>query len=150
MEKEDAMSRRLFPIALVGVLLLAAARPAAAQYGVPGVPTAPYGPRAPALNPSGRPALSPYLNLLRGGNQAANYYLGVVPEVERRVNTARFSAAISDLERRYAATAEAAPEEDLPVRGLAPTGHAVTFMNPYPYFGAGTTPRTGPGRPAAG
>src|SRR5262249_41541275 len=46
------------------------------------------------------PSLSPYLNLLRGGNPAANYYLGVVPEVERRNTAAAFSAGIYDLSQR--------------------------------------------------
>src|SRR5215467_3564741 len=46
------------------------------------------------------PNLSPYLNLLRGGNPAANYYLGVVPEVERRNNAATFRAGIQDLAQR--------------------------------------------------
>src|SRR5438105_5597506 len=58
-----------------------------------------------AGNPYGRPQLSPYLNLLRGGSPAANYYLGVIPEVDRRANTAAFGAAISDLERRSLAAA---------------------------------------------
>jgi len=30
------------------------------------------------------PALSPYLNLVRGGNPAVNYYLGVLTEFDRR------------------------------------------------------------------
>src|SRR5216684_7044894 len=47
------------------------------------------------------PNLSPYLNLLRGGgNPAANYYLGVIPEVERRNNAAAFRAGIQDLALR--------------------------------------------------
>src|SRR5260370_31720403 len=56
------------------------------------------------------PNLSPYLNLLRGGNPAANYYLGVVPEVERRNNAAQFSAGIQDLARRLEAPAEGTEE----------------------------------------
>src|SRR5207247_6563256 len=36
----------------------------------------------------GRPGLSPYLNMLRGGSPAANYYLGVVPEFERQIGRA--------------------------------------------------------------
>src|SRR5438874_5511852 len=73
------------------------------------------------------PDLSPYLNLLRGGNRAANYYLGVVPEVERRNNAAAFSAGISDLSRRLDLTQEALGEELFPT--LPQTGHPVQFFN---------------------
>jgi len=80
------------------------------------------------------PSLSPYLNLLRGGNPAANYYLGVIPEIERRNNAAAFSAGILDLSQRI----------DNPVGGtdqlfanLPQTGHPVQFFNFSTYFGSG-------------
>src|SRR5262245_28146673 len=99
------MNRRaMASAAFVGLLLLATPRLASAQFG-PGAGYGtgyPYGPRAPTVNPVGRPGLSPYLNLLRGGNPAANYYLGVVPEAERRFNARQFSTAITDLEQRTA------------------------------------------------
>src|SRR5258708_13669176 len=47
---------------------------------------------------SPRPVLSPYLNLLRGGNPAANYFLGVLPEFERRANAYHFGTPIQDPE----------------------------------------------------
>jgi hypothetical protein len=64
----------------------------------------------PALQPSGQPRLSPYLNLLRGGNPAANY-MGVVPEIERRRFESQAIAGFQDLERR--AAARASGEDDL-------------------------------------
>jgi hypothetical protein len=83
------------------------------------------------------PNLSPYLNLLRGGNPAANYYLGVVPEIERRSNAAAFSAGIQDLSRRIESPAlEASGEELFPA--LPQTGHPVQFFNYSYYFGSGT------------
>jgi hypothetical protein len=86
------------------------------------------------------PNLSPYLNLLRGGSPAANYYLGVIPEVERRNNAAQFAAGINDLYRRSEAPPQEATDEILPT--LQPTGHAVQFGNYSGYFGSsgfGTT-----------
>src|SRR5258708_27378223 len=66
------------------------------------------------------PNLSPYLNLLRGGNPAANYYLGVIPEVERRNNAAAFRAGIQDLSQRIE-NPPAEGEELFP--SLQQTGH---------------------------
>lgn len=46
---------------------------------------------------AGRPALSPYLNLLRGGDPAANYYSGVVPEQVSRSNFAAIQGSLRAL-----------------------------------------------------
>ncbi len=103
---------------------------ASAQYG-------PYGPGSrPGLYPYGTPGLSPYLDLTRGGNRAANYFLGTIPEIERRRNTAAFGQAILDLERRPG-TAEPTAEELVPT--LPQTGHAVAFQSYYPYYLLGPT-----------
>lgn len=60
-----------------------------------------YGPpRAPNYGPGYRPGLSPYLNMLRGGDTAANYYLGTIPEFQRRGNAALFSDRLGTLEGR--------------------------------------------------
>jgi hypothetical protein len=82
-------------------------------------------------NPYSRPTLSPYLNLLRGGLPAANYYMGVIPEIDRRYQQNRVNQEISDLERRRVAGPEV--EELLPT--LPETGHATGFMTLAPYFG---------------
>jgi hypothetical protein len=44
------------------------------------------GPRYPTYNPYSRPTYSPYLNLLRSGNPAVNYYGLVRPEQDTRLN----------------------------------------------------------------
>jgi hypothetical protein len=89
----------------------------------------------------GTPRLSPYLNMLRGGLPAANYYLGVLPEVERRANARIYGAQIMDLERRVEGTQEAT---DLFPR-LTETGHQAVFANTGSYFGS-----TAPQRPITG
>ena len=38
----------------------------------------------PQFNPYAQPAISPYLDIVRGGNPAINYYLGTLPEIDRR------------------------------------------------------------------
>ncbi len=79
--------------ALIAFAPVATAQPAPAQ-PVPAQHAAsirsvfnPY----PAISPSpnaptqySRPPLSPYLNLLRGGDPAVNYYLDVVPALQKR------------------------------------------------------------------
>ncbi len=119
------MRRALLASALaLGMLTPAVAN---AQYA-----NSPYGPLyRPGLYPYGTPGLSPYLDLTRGGNRAANYFLGTIPEIERRRNTAVFGAAIQDLERRNVVP-EPAIEELVPT--LPSTGHPVAFMNTYPYY----------------
>lgn len=95
------------------------------------------------------PNLSPYLNLLRGGNPAANYYLGVVPEIERRNNAAAFSAGITDLARRIESPlTETTGEELFPA--LPQTGHPVQFFNFSYYFGSGPGGRPQQQQPGQG
>jgi hypothetical protein len=67
---EHAMKRLLLPVAVAVLACL----PAAARAQVAGL-------GQPVTNPLGRPVVSPYLNLLRGGNPAINYY-GLVRPLE--------------------------------------------------------------------
>ena len=83
--------------------------------------------QAPSFNRGGyapynrqQPQLSPYLNLLRGGDPASNYYLGVVPERERRRNDALFRSSILDLEQRTQQLAEAEEFTPLFARFMTP------------------------------
>ena len=114
-----------------GVSWLAMVGTAHAQY--PGSPAqgGAFGGGLGGGNSYGRPQLSPYLNLLRGGNPAANYYLGVVPERERRANAAMFGSAINDLEwrTRYGAGGELDLGEP-----ITSTGHPTAFLNTGSYF----------------
>jgi hypothetical protein len=122
----------------VGVSALLSARPAFAQYPYPTSTQSPT--YRPTPNVYARPGLSPYLNLLRGGSPAANYFLGVVPERERRATSAQYGTAILDLERRAAPS----PAIDELVPELPSTGHPTGFLNYGNYYGFGTGPRTFP------
>jgi hypothetical protein len=136
--KEDVMKRfvRAALATFAGFLLLAAGS-ASAQV------TVPYG--APAYGPFYQPMLSPWLNLLRGGDPAANYFLGVLPEMQRRQNARVFGAAIQTLDQRAAAPA-ATPEELELYTPLRSTGHATAFNNTLNYFNT-NAPRTTPTTP---
>jgi hypothetical protein len=91
-------------------------------------------------NPYGRQQLSPYLNLLRGGDPAANYYTGVLPAFQQRAVNAQYGSAIVDLDRRvYGPTGEG-DIGDL----TSTTGHPTAFLNTSSYFGALNAPRVGP------
>jgi hypothetical protein len=78
-----------------------------------------------------RSQLSPYLNLTRGGSNAANYYLGVVPEIQRR--NFEFRAA-NDFSSIYSAATQAPQTLEDPLwrlpflRVSPPTGHLTGFQ----------------------
>jgi hypothetical protein len=139
--------RRFVLVALVtlGVLPGGAAMTALAQY-----PASPFGQyfnpytRPPGTNPGGGPRLSPYLNLLRGGNPAANYYLGVVPEIEQRRFQAVSQAQIQGLQVSTALPPVNPEDTDLTV-ATSITGHPAVFNNTAAYFG-GVGPVPTPGR----
>jgi hypothetical protein len=99
-------------------------------------------PIRPGIAPYNRPQplLSPYLDLLRGGDPAANYYLGVVPERERRRNDVIFRGAILDLEQR---TQQLAEGEDV-FTPLRSTGHMTAFGYTGTYFGTTRTQTQAP------
>jgi hypothetical protein len=99
------------------------------------------GPYDPSVNQPystyNRPNVTPYLNMLRGGDPAANYYLGVVPEFQRRAFVNRSIEDFQDLYRRTAQTRDLL--DDQLFRGpliptLPPTGHPTGFMNYGTYF----------------
>jgi hypothetical protein len=82
----------------------------------------PYGPYSPGLNP--------YLNLIRPGSPAINYFGGVLPERERRLFQQEFGQTLLDVEQRGAAAPEA---EDL-LLTLQSTGHPTQFGYYGSYF----------------
>lgn len=132
---EGNVMKRILPASALALcfLLVQGAGKAFAQAG----PFVQPGPGGYSQYGYGSPRLSPYLNLLRGGNTAANYYMGVVPEVERRANARLFSSQILDLNRRLQGVEE---EKDLFPR-LSETGHPAGFMTYGPYFNMGTQRR---------
>jgi hypothetical protein len=129
-------------LAALGIVLLLGMGTAQAQYTPPAQPPGPFYPR------TSTPRLSPYLNLLRGGDPAANYFLGVVPERQQRVLNSQFESAIGTLDRRTAAGAETVIDDVRP-RGLPPTGHSVRFLNASPYYLSPTSAQ-GVGAPTTG
>lgn len=86
-----------------------------------------------STNPYYTPPLSPYLNMLRGGNPAVNYYLGVVPEFQQRTLNAQYGAQLQNMNQRMAESPEL-PEMDELLPTLPATGHGTQFMNASPYF----------------
>lgn len=116
-----------------------------------GEASAQLGPRPrPNYGPGYRPQLSPYLNLIRGGNPAANYYLGTVPEQQRRADAREFRGAITDLDVR---TAPPTVETGVPTVGFDnrsnPTTGGPYFNNTVGFYQRQNIPqpRTPPGQP---
>ncbi len=132
----------LVSILSLGGLLLVTTGHASAQYSPYPQYTNPYA-RPPAFSPYNRPGLSPYLNFLRGGDPAANYYLGVIPERQRRAAEYQFQSSILDLERGERAAPTDLDAEDL-LPALPGTGHPAVFMNYGSYFSSGYSPRYAP------
>lgn len=123
---------------LLGVLVLQVS-PAAAQYIPPGIP---------AVGPGNRPLLNPYLNLLRSSNglgttgangvfidPAIDYFMGTVPETQRRANFNQVQTEIGRLEYAQRATAGSVDEIDQLLTPLRATGHPAVFANTGGYFG---------------
>lgn len=114
---------------------LAGFAPTAAEAQVPG-------PR-PVITPIPRPAVSPYLNLLRRGQSTAlNYYNLVLPEVT-------FQRNISDLQQVATTNQRSITQLEDTTGALPETGHHASFMSHTRYFmnGAGYGMGAGGGRP---
>jgi hypothetical protein len=123
-----AMTHRLL------VPLLAAAAALAAQQAQAQVPFP-----ANRAGPYTAPAYSPYLNLLRGGNPAVNYYGIVRPQIA-------FNNAVQGLQQQINTVAAQSYAPTTTDAGLPMTGHAASYMN-YSHFFPGLTGVAG--RPVA-
>jgi hypothetical protein len=122
--EDQAMHRLLICCGVLLAVALAAGEPAQAQFSQP-FPTRPSNP------------VSPYLNLLRGGNPAANYFLGVLPEMQRREQLQQ--PVIPDI------TGERRPgidELDDFIPRLPETGHGVRFLNYGSFYQIGNAPKS--------
>lgn len=107
------MKRCLLILLLTGGAWLATERPAQAQ--LPG-------------NPYSRPTFSPYLNLLRRGNPAVNYYGLVRPEIEFRNSVGQIQQQLNSVQASVAQGENA---------GNAPTtGHPTQFQSFGHYYPA--------------
>ena len=98
----------------------------------------------PGFNSSG---LSPYLNLTRSGDSATNYYLGTIPEFQRRSNYNQLRTAIQETEQRVGAISN----EGLEIgKALEQTGHPTAFGyygSYYPLGGSRSGGASGLARP---
>lgn len=92
----------------------------------------------PQLNPYSRPALSPYLDLVRGGNPAINYYLGTLPEMDRRALAAQQLSTPQGPQQTQAYT----PDQEDFVPALPQTGHAAGFQTYGGYYSFQNPPRS--------
>lgn len=97
-----------------------------------------------------RPTTSPYLNLLRGGNNRAlnfglNYQRGVRPEQDLRRYSAGLNNNIGNVQNDL--NRVIGPDGSLQVPG---TGHTTSFMNTRGYFSGGGRPPAYPGRGGSG
>src|SRR5262245_47857361 len=139
-------------IAIVGgAALWASGGVAHAQFGPASGPTygsfGPTGPYAPNFYNRQTQPLSPYLNLLRGGNPAVNYYYGVRPGTMAGAYPGNYgNPGAMNLQRQtffpYVDTlAEFEPGE--PRSGIGPTGHSSGFNNTLGYFGGTLGPAAG-------
>ena len=152
------MSRHEFVLAAACGVALWLAPPVAAQfpsslggYGGGYRPYIPYNP-APPYGVGYQTLLSPYLNFLRGGDPASNFYLGVIPEQQRRANTRLFGTEIGRLQQQQqlqqGQQQGAALDADL-FTPLPTTGHPVAFGNYGGYYPqVNSLRRTGPSQPA--
>jgi hypothetical protein len=80
----------------------------------------------PSTNPYNTPVFSPYLNLLRGGSNAAvNYYGLVRPEVQYNASLLQLQGQLQTVQSTVAGETYS---------GLPYTGHPVQFMSFSHYF----------------
>jgi hypothetical protein len=88
-----------------------------------------YNPTAPTLPAPYNSAnvMSPYINMLRGGDPAANFYMGVRPEQQRRYDSALLSRLPLDISRLESMIDDRV-NLDVLEKQLPPTGHPVGFM----------------------
>lgn len=92
-----------------------------------------------AFNRNNQP-LSPYLNLLRGNNNAVNYYYGVRGGGAPFGFTGMFNPNSQGVRQTFFPIVDNLSElSDDPnaSRGVMPTGHPVGFSNTLGYFGGG-------------
>jgi hypothetical protein len=119
------MRRAILALSAGLALLLTLSEPAAAQMSGPflqprsgGLPQTPF---------STSPVVSPYLDIVRGGNPAINWYLGTLPEFDRRNFQNTLLAALPGLEGYGNQPAGIAQNFEIPT--LPQTGHLAGFQS---------------------
>jgi hypothetical protein len=119
--------KRSIPVplaALLGLLALTAGR-APAQFTYPFQP--------PRYGPGYQTQLSPYLNMLRGGDAAANYFLGVLPEQQRRQDRNRIYGQMQGM-MNLLPTPPQVTDRDI-FTPLPSSGHLIAYDYTGSYFG---------------
>jgi hypothetical protein len=124
---------RRFALTLLAIVAVGGS--ARAQIAGPSSPV----PAPNAYNRQTQP-LSPYLNLLRGGNNAVNYYYGVRPGTGPGVQGVMGQPGLGPRQTFFPVVdtlAELQSDESKGIPRMAPTGHPVGFNNTMGYFGQG-------------
>jgi hypothetical protein len=119
---------------LTATALLLAVGAARAQNPSLGNPSA-YAPNM--YNRAGQP-LSPYLNLLRGGNPAVNYFYGVRPGTQPNAFMGMFNQPSAGPRQTFFPVVDTLADfadEPQDITRATPTGHPVGFNNTLNYFG---------------
>lgn len=104
------------------------------------VVSAPVLAQGPGPSPPRRPALSPYLNLLRGGNSAVNYYGLVRPQNEFRAANNQLQNSVNRLQSEIDQT-QALQQSG--ISQLQATGHKSGFNTHRAYFFTNASGRMG-------
>lgn len=112
------------PLAVFVAWLTWGSIPASAQF------TYPF--RPPQYGPGYQTQLSPYLNMLRPGDPAMNYYAGVVPEMQRRQDRNAIYGSLQGLTMQLP-TPPGINEDDINAP-LFSTGHPTAFNYTGMYF----------------
>ena len=93
---------------------------------------------APNMYNRGNQPLSPYLNLLRGGNNAVNYYYGVRPGTQPNAFAGMFGTGGGGQRMTFFPGADYLTDlldEPRDATRVNPTGHPAGFNNTLNYFG---------------
>ena len=125
---------RIVVVGLVFGAIALAPRAARAQMTGPSNPSG-YAPNM--YNRAAQP-LSPYLNLLRGGNNAVNYFYGVRPGTQPNAFTGLLGAGGGGQRMTFFPGADYMTdllEEPRDATRVNPTGHPAGFNNTLNYFG---------------
>ena len=117
-------------------------------YGMGGYGMGGYGgmgsnsPYMPNMYNSSSQPLSPYLNMLRGGNPAVNYFYGVRPGMMGGpMGAMPFLGSMGSQGRQTffpSLDTLTELEDEKPTASIRPTGHPFGFNNTMGYFGAGS------------
>jgi hypothetical protein len=126
------LARSTFTALLLGTATLVAPGAANAQFPVGGR----------AIPGYRTPALSPYINLLRGGDPSLNYFGLVRPQINFQNSLLGVQQQVNTL------TGDLAGEGEIGV--LGPTGHPAAFMNYSHYYGLGALSASGTSRLSRG